>query len=440
MFSKAKLRWFHLSSILIAVFVIASSPNAVIASTTNVPYYYFNNNFSVTKDGYGNKIPVGHLANSQEICSILQHPLFQTAVKAGPNFYFLDRESLLVVLNKTIETEWQFPNTLYGRSPYPPDYTQKVPGNKLKHWMLDQFKKQNWRGIERAGGNALLSIQEMSKSNNRRWKNRPPADTIFLENAWAGCLRTIKQKNPPLFKTLFQRNVFVGWISSHCLERKKKTKTFIQDGKVITKTVYEPNEKGCAHPRYGGVLSPDGLLFFLTSHREGHKWLLPMLDHFQKNLEKQIVVADRKIEQEKRQQEEVRARAKVQAEQANKPENQLATGYISYLRIKACYEARKGYAAVFINDHEMDIARKQIKSVEKAITAQHQLDTEKVWKFSENNKSPLGGIENAFGGLAQYLSMEAQRDFQQIRGLCQVWRLPLSNLVKKWYQLVIKVV
>ena len=98
MFSNAKLRWFHLSPILIAVFVIASSgiteaeeigtkfedkkvletqqttTNAVIASTTNVPYHYFNTNFSVTKDGYGNKIPVGHLANSQEICSILQTP------------------------------------------------------------------------------------------------------------------------------------------------------------------------------------------------------------------------------------------------------------------------------------------------------------------------------------------------------------------------------
>jgi hypothetical protein len=51
-----------------------TTTNAVIASTTNVPYHYFNNNFSVTKDGYGNKIPVGHLANSQEICSILQTP------------------------------------------------------------------------------------------------------------------------------------------------------------------------------------------------------------------------------------------------------------------------------------------------------------------------------------------------------------------------------
>ena len=44
----------------------------------------------------------------------------------------------------------------------------------------------------------------------------------------------------------------------------------------------------------------------------------------------------------KKQQEEAQALAKAQAEEAEKPENQLASGYMSYLTTKACYEARQG--------------------------------------------------------------------------------------------------
>ena len=277
------------------------------------PYYYYNSDFSVTEDGYENNIPVGHLANSQEICSVLQHSVFQKALEAQAqfeqNFYFLEGDPLLAVLKKTIETEWDFPNTLYGYSPYPPNYTKKIIGDTLKYWIIDKFDKQELRDIDSAGGSDLLPIQEMNKSNMRMWKSwgtGPPADTTFLENAWAGCLQTIQEKNPELLQILFQRNIFGGWISSHCLDGKKRKETIIQtDGTVVEKTVYEPSERGCAHPSYGGVLnSESGLLFLLVSHREGHKWLLPMLSHFQKNLEQQIIAAGGKIEEEKKQQEE----------------------------------------------------------------------------------------------------------------------------------------
>ena len=73
----------------------------------SVPYYYYNSDFSVTEDGYENNIPVGHLANSQEICSILQHSVFQRALEAQTQFeqqfYFLEREPLLTQL----DDDWQ---------------------------------------------------------------------------------------------------------------------------------------------------------------------------------------------------------------------------------------------------------------------------------------------------------------------------------------------
>jgi len=304
--------------------------------------------------------------------------------------------------------------------------------------IIYKFYKQEVRDID-AGccGSELLPIREMNKSNMRMWKSwgtGPPADTIFLENAWAGCLQTIQEKKPDLLQILFQRNIFEGWISSHCLEAKGKMETVFQaDGTIAEKMVYEPTERGCAHPRYGGVLnSADGLLFLLVSHREGHKWLLPMLSHFQKNLEQQIIAAGGKIEEEKKQQEEAQAIAKAQAEEAEKPENQLASGYISYLRTKACYEARQGYAVVYITDTEMDIAKRQIKSIENAISSQHEVDLDMIWEWSINNMSPLGGLEMIAGGLKEYLAMEAQNDFDGTRNFCQFWKMPLTHLENKW--------
>ena len=401
----------------------------------SVPFRIYNTKASLSEDEYDYRIPVGHLSNSQEICSVLQHSVFQRAIEAQTQFeqqfYFLERGPLLTVLKKTIETEWKFPNVLFN-------YSNTVTGEQLRQWMVKSFEEEyGLRNIERMGGSSLMAIQDVNKSNMRMWKESaqgPPSDSIFLENAWAGCLRTIQQTDPALFSLLFQRNILEGWISSHCLEAKGKMETVFQaDGTITEKMVYEPTERGCAQPRYGGILnSADGLLFLLVSHREGHKWLLPMLSHFQKNLEQQIIAAGGKIEEEKKQQEEAQALAKAQAEEAEKPENQLANGYISYLRTKACYEARQGYAVVYITDTEMDIAKRQIKSIENAINSQHEVDLDMIWEWSINNMSPLGGLEMIAGGLKEYLAMEAQSDFDGTRNFCQFWKMPLTHLENKW--------
>ena len=157
-----------------------------------------------------------------------------------------------------------------------------------------------------------------------------------------------------------------------------------------------------------------------------------MLSHFQKNLEQQIIAAGGKIEEEKKQQEEAQALAKAQAEEAEKPENQLASGYISYLTTKACYEARQGYAMVFVTDQEMETSKRQIKSIEDAISSQHDVDVDMIWEWSVKNNSPLGGLEMIAGGLKEYIAMEAQNDFQGMQGLCQLWKMPLTHLENKW--------
>jgi len=58
----------------------------------------------------------------------------------------------------------------------------------------------------------------------------------------------------------------------------------------------------------------------------------------------------------------------------------LLDAYGMYKLISYCYEKREGYLIVFINDIELDKARKQVKAIEKTITSKIELDTDEVWE------------------------------------------------------------
>ena len=87
---------------------------------------------------------------------------------------------------------------------------------------------------------------------------------------------------------------------------------------------------------------------------------------------------------------------------------------------------------VFVTDQEMETAKRQIKSIEDAISSQHEVDLDMIWEWSINNMSPLGGLEMIAGGLKEYLAMEAQNDFDGTRNFCQFWKMPLTHLENQW--------
>jgi hypothetical protein len=82
-------------------------------------------------------------------------------------------------------------------------------------------------------------------------------------------------------------------------------------------------------------------------------------------------------EMQQRYAEQERAR---QAELA-KPHNQLRTAYYGYMYVRACYNVRKGYVYVWINDEQLESARRVVERKEKLVLQQDStLDTEAIWQ------------------------------------------------------------
>jgi hypothetical protein len=75
-------------------------------------------------------------------------------------------------------------------------------------------------------------------------------------------------------------------------------------------------------------------------------------------------------------------KAKLAAEaEAKKPRNRLLTAYSRYAYIKFCYEIRRGYVSVYVNDIELDRARAAAKDIEgDALKEDKDLDTDSIWK------------------------------------------------------------
>ena len=56
------------------------------------------------------------------------------------------------------------------------------------------------------------------------------------------------------------------------------------------------------------------------------------------------------------------------ADRSEQASNQLRTAYWRYLYVRACHNAREGYAVVWINDVELEKARAAVKRVEQKLT------------------------------------------------------------------------
>src|SRR5262249_15005148 len=60
------------------------------------------------------------------------------------------------------------------------------------------------------------------------------------------------------------------------------------------------------------------------------------------------------------QREHAKEEAKQRKEEAKEPENILIGAYITYIKVKLCYEMRRGYEYVYINEVQMREARQYV--------------------------------------------------------------------------------
>jgi len=77
------------------------------------------------------------------------------------------------------------------------------------------------------------------------------------------------------------------------------------------------------------------------------------------------------------------ADAREKAEQdriENLPENLLGLGYVRYIFLKKCHQARDGYLLIYVSDAEIERARLEVRRIEEAIKEKHpDIPTSDLW-------------------------------------------------------------
>jgi hypothetical protein len=128
--------------------------------------------------------------------------------------------------------------------------------------------------------------------------------------------------------------------------------------------------------------------------------------------EERIKAEEKREAEERRKQEEKRLAQekefKKQEAYNNSPEGQLHNAYLSYLRIKGFYAARKGYAIVFVTSIQMSDARSKVKEIENTIVKKNKIDSETIWNkavkiYEDKEKESMDGIISS-GTYSKYLS------------------------------------
>lgn len=106
-------------------------------------------------------------------------------------------------------------------------------------------------------------------------------------------------------------------------------------------------------------------------------------------------------------------------EEDNKPENRLQKMYATYLNIRYCYDVRKGFEHVFVNDLQMTDAKRYAAAIDKklAVESREEVWSKAVADFNNSLAKMLitspDGMRNALGvSIPQYCQM-AYRGLQQ---------------------------
>ena len=152
-----------------------------------------------------------------------------------------------------------------------------------------------------------------------------------------------------------------------------------------------------------------------------------MIGDLIKRKKKERVAQLERENQDKRRLAEEKRKKKEEEKQAtykkNKPTIDLASAYDSYLWVKGCYEARKGYAVGFIVENQMTAAKEQIRAVEDAITSQHPtIDSNRVWNSTVKSTGDVKWI----------VEQGATNDWKTTEEMCGVHKCVLEQFAKEW--------
>lgn len=95
--------------------------------------------------------------------------------------------------------------------------------------------------------------------------------------------------------------------------------------------------------------------------------------------------------------EQQRAYETAQAEAA-KPENIMLTAYRHYLVVRQCFEARSGYAAVYLTPQQMEEAKAQVKGIEAGVLKRApNLNTDEHWAAANRAETAANGDISELG-------------------------------------------
>ena len=117
---------------------------------------------------------------------------------------------------------------------------------------------------------------------------------------------------------------------------------------------------------------------------------------------------------EQREQQKQRA---IDAEYARSPEGVLAASYDAYINVRQCYEARKGYNAVYVSNSEMEESKDAVKRIEQSLKSKldRSMSTDDVWeRVSGKRRDSVG------------------RDYQEyMRRRCGIWLGSLTRILRE---------
>ena len=116
--------------------------------------------------------------------------------------------------------------------------------------------------------------------------------------------------------------------------------------------------------------------------------------------------------------QKLKAKRKKKEDFNNSPEGQLHNAYLSYLLIKGYYEARKGYAIVYVTSKQMSDSKSQVKKIEETIVAKNKIDSDTIWNkavktYEDEEKVWMDGLISS-GNFTEGHSQLAKRNLYSL--------------------------
>lgn len=168
---------------------------------------------------------------------------------------------------------------------------------------------------------------------------------------------------------------------------------------------------------------PNGLAALESTGKNNAKQLSDMVDqtliaHEQRNGK---ALAEQK-EKDKIEVQRVAAENKEKAEAAaakNSPNKLLFDAYEAFQIVQACFDARKGYAAVYVNDVELTDAKEKMRKIESALKPKLTgMTSDQLWaKAAAENDRVFKGFGSA--------------KFENANGMCSIFKNSLRSTAEK---------